>query len=422
MAEWFRFFLFEEPNTALVAMGCVLIGLNAGMAGTFTYLRKNALVGDLVAHSLLPGVALAFIFTGAKNAGPLLAGAIVSGMLSMQSVEWLAAKTRLKRDTLMAVVLSIFFAIGLMLFTIIQQSQTGAQTGLDRFLFGKAASMSGIDVRTFSIIAVLNLVLILAFLNPFRLIAFDSGHGKALGMPTGLYRNLLTAITVISIATGIQAVGVVLMAALFIIPSVIGRLLTHRLELMLLIAAFSGAFAGLMGAWVSYLNGAMPTGPWIVVCLSLVAFGALFFAPKVGVVSTLSRRKINQYKISTENILKALSESDGKMPLEAISAKTGINRNTLFSILRKLKRSEMVHENAGGMISLSPAGLAEAERIIYLHFLWEIYLEKRLNLSIDIAHEGAEAMEHLLNPEIERQLRAELGSSFPLPKPEHHKP
>lgn len=407
MFDWLRFFLFEEHNTRMVALGCVVIGANAGVAGTFTFLRKNALVGDLIAHSLLPGVAIAFLLNQNKDTGLLLLGAIIAGMIALLKLEWLAEKTRLKRDTLMAVILSIFLAFGLMLFTVIQQSEAGNQSGLDRFLFGKAASMSIRDVRIFSVLATVNLCLVVLFLNPLRMLAFNADYGRSLGMPVSFYRNLLSGITVVSIAAGIQAVGVVLMSALFIIPAIAGRFFTNRLEWLLVFAGLAGAISGLSGAWVSYINGAMPTGPWIVISLAVITFGAVLFAPRFGIMSIYRQKQQMRHKVNRENVLKILHESQSPFTSGEISFYAGISGNHLKQILKKLKRSGLVNENAG-KFWLSTTGEQEAKRITKMHCLWEIYLSKRLNLSLELAHDGAEAMEHLLSEDIEQKLMREV--------------
>ena len=152
------FFSAENYTLFVVSIGSGILCFAAGVVGTFTYLRKRALIGDVISHSVLPGVTIAFMLTGVKNPVYFLLGAISSGLLSIWIVDYVQAKSKLKPDTILALTLSVFFGVGIVLLTKIQHSGNAAQSGLDSFLFGKAASMGMLDVQLFSVIAIENVL------------------------------------------------------------------------------------------------------------------------------------------------------------------------------------------------------------------------------------------------------------------------
>ena len=157
------FFTFSDPNVRLVTAGTILLGMSAAIVGTFTFLRKRALVGDAIAHAILPGVCLSFIITGDKHPAYLLVGAVIAGWLSLLVMDYLSSRTKLSMDTAIGAVLSVFFGAGILLLTSIQHSGSANQAGLDQFLFGKAAAMTRQDIWVFSGVAVVLLGLVLAF-------------------------------------------------------------------------------------------------------------------------------------------------------------------------------------------------------------------------------------------------------------------
>lgn len=410
------FFSFTDPNVQLVTLGSMLLGGSAAVVGCFTFVRKRALVGDAIAHSILPGVCLAFLLSGQKSPLLLLGGAMLSGWVSLLVMDFMVNNSKLKADTAIGAVLSVFFGLGILMLTAIQQSGSGNQAGLDKFLFGKAASMTQQDVYTFGAVAVALLLVVYAFFKEFKLISFDADFARAIGLPVRLLEFLLATITVLSVATGIQAVGVVLMAALLITPAAAARFWTDRIIQMVVLAALFGVASGLFGSWISYTAPSMPTGPWIVMLLSGIALVSILLAPERGILARTRLQKGNQRKILTENILKSfykLNEAQGSdqgtYTFEALQARRSFQANRLRWGLRLLKRRKMVQRSSQGEWQLTSAGAAEGRRIVRLHRLWELYLTRRLRMAPDHVHHTAEAIEHLITPEIERQLLEELN-------------
>jgi len=421
-----REFLFlTEPNIILVVLGTLILCGMAALVGCFTFLRKRALVGDAISHSVLPGVCLAFILTGEKNPLYFLIGAIATGLASLVIMEWLGRNNKTRPDTAIALLLSVFFGLGIVLLTSIQHSGNAGQAGLDKFLFGKAASITQDDVLLFAISAVFIVGGILVLLRGFSVLSFDENYAQSIGFPVKKLRFALAFITVWSVAIGIQAVGVVLMAALLITPALAARMWTDSIRHMLLIAVFIGLLSGYTGAFISYTAPAMPTGPWIVVMATLMAVFSMIFAPKRGYLNRWREARKNKRITLEENILKlfyALGEKTGN-PNGAI-IKEDLNNARSFEPaqltigLRILQKKGFVKDFLQTW-QLTPEGLVAAQRVVRLHRLWELYLQKYLHLNPDHVHDDAEAMEHVITPEIEMQLDALLGN--PLTDPHNTK-
>jgi manganese/zinc/iron transport system permease protein len=260
-SDFIRFLLLEDPNVRTVVIGTILLNLSASVVGSFAFLQKKSLAGDAVAHSILPGICIAFILFQTKSLWILLPGAFITGWLSLYLVDIISKYSKLKQDTAIAVVLSVFFAVGIILLTYIQHSGSGAQSGLDSFLFGKAAALLEKDLITYGIISIVVIGVTTFFFKEFKLISFDATFAGSIGLPVRGLQLILTTLTVISIVTGIQSVGVVLMSAMLITPAVAARYWTDNLKRLLILAVLFNSFAAIIGVCVLYRHPPTPTSP-----------------------------------------------------------------------------------------------------------------------------------------------------------------
>ncbi len=257
-----------DPTVIRVLLGAFFIGLAATLVGTFTFLQKRALVGDAISHAILPGVVLAYWCSGERQTWILLLGALVAGWLSTMQMDWILRKTKLKSDAAIASVLSTFFSFGLVGLSLLQARPDDAQSGLGDFLFGKIAAVSTNDVWLFGIISI---TITCSIVWKFKIlvgIAFNSEFIEVKGFSIRKNSFLFTSLTILAIAIGIQAVGVVLMSALLIVPVVCARMLTFRIIPLVFIAIVIGVCSSILGAFISMQSSHMPTGPWIIAVLS----------------------------------------------------------------------------------------------------------------------------------------------------------
>lgn len=401
-------------NIFWVSLGVVFMSGSAAVVGNFTYLRKRALIGDAISHAILPGVCLAFLLFQSKAPLVLLGGAVLSGLIALFVIEKLVDKTRLKADAAMALVLSSFYGLGILLLTAIQQSGNAAQAGLDQFLFGKAAAMNAVDVQTFGLFSILLLLIVASLFYAFRMLVFDRDYAAARGINVKVLEGTLSLLTVVAIALGIQAVGVVLMAALLIAPAAAARFWTYDLKWMIVLSAVLAIFSGLVGVWISYLLPRMPTGPWIVSVLSVLSIGSVLLGTRKGMIARTIRLKRHRRKMLHENILKCFYQLGEKKKdfkqrwdLQQLSERRYIPLPKLKRGIRYLLRKNLIISDQGRYF-LAKTGFEEGRRIVRIHRLWELYLTTYMQLPADHVHEDAEAIEHIITPELERELAHRL--------------
>ena len=267
-----------------VALGAAVIGIVAGALGAFAVLRRQSLVGDAMSHAALPGIAIAYLITGEKTNVVLLTGAAIAGWLATLAVLGIVRQSRVKFDGALGLVLSVFFGFGLMLLTYIQRQPDASQAGLDKFLFGQAATMIQSEVQNMALVGAVALGILFALWKSFKLLSFDSDFAATIGFPVRVLDVALTTLIVVAIVLGLQAVGVVLMSAMIVAPAAAARQWTNRLGVMVLVSAFFGALAGVSGATISATETQLPTGPVIVVCVSAIVLFSLCFAPNRGLL------------------------------------------------------------------------------------------------------------------------------------------
>jgi manganese/zinc/iron transport system permease protein len=283
--------LISDPNARWVLLGCLLLGLSSGVLGSFAYLRKQSLMGDALAHAALPGVCIAFMLTGSKSIVFFLIGAAISGLIATFGIGYITRNSLIKQDTALALVLSVFFGVGIVLLTQIQHSDSGNQSGLDKFLFGQAAAMVSSDVTTMALISVILVGICILMFKEFKLISFDSGFARGMGYPVAMLEQLLMFLIVVAVVVGIQAVGVVLMAALLITPAVAARYWTERLGVMVALSGLFGALSGLAATMFSMSANNLPTGPLSVLAATVLFGISVLFAPRRGLLAKLWERR-----------------------------------------------------------------------------------------------------------------------------------
>src|SRR3712207_5619410 len=187
-----------------VALGSAILGIVGGSLGSFAILRRQGLLGDALAHATLPGVCLAFMLTGTKNPAVLLLGAALSAGLGALVILAVVNGTRIKQDAALGIVLSVFFGAGIVLLTYIAGSGDAGQSGLDRFIFGQAATIVGGDVVTMGLLALAALVVTALLFKEFKLLSFDPAFAASLGFPVRTLNVALTALIVVAVVVGIQ--------------------------------------------------------------------------------------------------------------------------------------------------------------------------------------------------------------------------
>lgn len=289
-----------------VMIGATLLGIVSGILGSFAVLRKQSLLGDTLSHAALPGICIGFMVAGARSLPFLLAGALLTGAAAALVVVLLSRTTRLKTDASLGIALSVFFALGIVLLTMIQNTGNAAQGGLESFLFGQAAAILRSDLYVMGAITLAALGLVLALWKEFKLISFDASYAQTLGLPVLALDVILTTMIALAVVVGLQMVGVVLMAAMIIAPAVAARQWTDRLGTMVVLSAMFGIIAGLAGALISATGRGLATGPLIVLAASAIVIVSMLFAPRYGILLGLLRLRQNRANTRSNLILSTL--------------------------------------------------------------------------------------------------------------------
>lgn len=395
----------------LILLGLAAIGGMSGVVGVFAFLGKKTLVGDAVSHSVLPGLVVGFILTGTKDPLLLLLGGAVTGFVSVLLIDYIEKYTKLSSDTAIALVTSIFFAGGSVLLSYVSNFESGNQSGLKDFLFGKAATLTQQDVSLFLICFALVVLSILLLFKPLKSLSFSRDFAIGQGWPVRFLEYYLAMLTAVVITLGLQAVGVVLMSAMLISPAALSRYWTNSLIKMLELAGTSGILAAIAGGLLSLVQENMPTGPWIIMVIFVFTFLTLLFAPQKGWLAIRKRNARNAHKMSYENLLKTLEQlrEDGTKGVtkEQILDRRRMPIASFEKALKYLGKKNWV-EIQEGQIELTQSGVVEAQRVVRLHRLWELYLTARMNFKDDHIHGTAETIEHVLTEEMEALLLKEL--------------
>lgn len=263
--------ILSDYSFQIVLIGTALLGMLAGAVGCFSMLKKQSLLGDGVAHSSLPGVVIAFLVFGIKNLEVLLLGALLTGGLSVLCINLIVKNTKIKLDSALAMVLSVFFGAGLVLLTISQKIPNANQAGLDSFIYGQASTMLLRDVKIIAIYAIVCVALLIIFWKEFKIITFDKEHARTIGMKVPVLEGLLSLIIVGVIVIGLQSVGVILVSAMMVAPAIGARQWTKKVEYMVVLASIFGMIASTLGTYISAVNEGIPTGPTIVLCSCIIA-------------------------------------------------------------------------------------------------------------------------------------------------------
>ena len=431
--QWQRVVMLEDYTTRVVVLGTAILGCAAGAVGCFTLLRKRALMGDAISHATLPGIALAFIIASlvgwnAKSLPLLLFGATVTGLLGVGVILILRNLTRLKEDTALGVVLSVFFGAVVAMLGVIQQMPSGHAAGLESFIFGKTASMGAADARLIAVAALLCLAVCSLLFKELKLLCFDENFAGSRGFPVvPLDLALMSTVVIISIV-GLQAVGLILVVALLIIPAAAARFWTEKLWQMLLLAALLGMVSGMFGATASALFPNLPSGAMIVLtCAGFFLLSLIFGRSRGVLVRTLRRRSVNQ-SIAIQHLLRAMyellerSSADFDSPsvtFEELLPMRSWSRSRLQKAVLQAQFAEMVVK-IGDELRLTKRGQVEAERLTREHRLWELYLITHADVAPGRVDREADRIEHVLEPEMVAELEAILtGESRSLPESPH---
>lgn len=279
-------------------VGTVIIGIAAGMLGCHLYLRKQSMLADVIGHSAVAGVMTAFLAASALSVDgrsmlSIIIGSLASGVLAVLLTNWVAQRSRVGDDAAMAVALALFFGGGMVLLNVIQMSTLPDKGGIDSLMFGDSATLTAADNVTLAIISAAVVIIVAVCHRPMSMLLFDRSlaHVTMGARRTGAFSVLQTALIVVAVVLGIKAVGLILIIAFAVFPAAAARQWTRSLATMMPLAAVFGAAGGVLGTWASVSFGDLPTGPVIVLVLTVIVAVSLVVSPRRGFIARGLRRR-----------------------------------------------------------------------------------------------------------------------------------
>lgn len=377
------------------------VSLSCAPLGCFLVLRRMSLLGDAVSHAVLPGIALAFIFSGSRNSLTMTVGAALAGFLATAMIEWIHRNSPIKQDAAMGIVFTALFALGVILITVYAD-----KVDLDQecVLYGEITFVAlqqkifGVPEPVFRMLLVMLGVigLIATFYKELVVASFDAGLAQSLGISPGRVHYLLMGTLAVTIVSAFEAVGAILVVAMLILPGATAYLLTDRLPVMLWLSGLIAALSTLVGVGGAVGLDCSTAG-------SMVVAGALFFAaaflfsPLHGCIPRLWRLRGLRLKTARENMLASILKEGFQAP-QTLDA----------GVLKRLLANALVVEK-DGKIELTPKGRPVAEGIVRAHRLWETYMAEVMDIPPDHLHESAHKVEHFLPPDLVDRLDERLG-------------
>jgi manganese/zinc/iron transport system permease protein len=401
--------MFTDPVLRAPTIGSMLMCLASSLVGVIAFLKRRSLVGEALAHATYPGIILGALVLSLVSTSDLvsvmsLCGAFAFALLGFIAVHVLEKNWKVKSDSALTLVLSLFFGVGVVIASRLQRTAPLLYQKAQTFLYGQTATMTDSSIVVYGLLATVVIGFLVAVYRHLEATILEPGFATSLGIRTRLVDRLAWILLVLAIVIGIRSVGVVLMAGMLICPAAAARPLTSSLKGLFCVAGFFGLLSGFLGNVFALKipsgQYSLPTGPTILLSAATICLLSLLFAPKTGLIPRHVRARQFRQTCLLENGLKAIWL---KRPLSSPG------------LQRKLWKKGWV--DAKG--HLTPNGARAAERIVRLHRLWEVYLVDSLGQKVDKVHRNAEELEHLFTPELEIELTSLLNDPARDP---HHQP
>lgn len=436
------FIYFTDAVLRAPTIGCMLMCLSAALVGVMIFLRKQSLLGESLSHAAYPGVIVGVIIAGVlafdDNAEVgiallIMSGAFMTALAGYGAIALLEHQFKVKSDSALCFVLSTFFGIGLTLASHVQLSYSSLYRQIQVYLYGQAATMTDTNIVVYGILSLLIIAMTGFLYKELQTMTFDRDFAKSIGIKTHAIDTCVFTLVALAVVIGIRSVGVVLMSAMLIAPAAAARQYTNRMSMMFLLAGIFGMVSGFLGNYLSvegshylttlYPNNrlSMPTGPMIVIVASAICLVSLLFAPERGLLRRLIRIARFRYQCTCENLLKGIWRHgpEKMMTFKQIQKFHQVSNFYLHFILMRLKFNGWIESPKPHTYLLTVDGRQWAAQIVRLHRLWEVYLADYLGVGGERVHRNAEEMEHIITPELERELTLLLRDPKTDP---HHQP
>lgn len=377
-------------------LAALLLGTASGLLGSFVVVRRMALTGDMLSHAVLPGVVAGLAWSETRNPLVVLVAAVIAGVAGSGIMSALLRTTKLKPDAALAIVLSVFFAIGIAMISRLQPA------GVQAFLYGQVAAIDRRDLILLLTVTAVTATLVPLAFRSLTMVSFDSAFAKLLGFPVRVFEIAFFLLLTVVIVISMQAVGVVLVTAMLVTPAAAARFCTHSLPKTAAIACAIGAGGGIAGVWISSAGNNLPTGPLMALATTALFLAAATFGPRRGWVPVQLRRQREKRRIACEDILKTLwLHEEAPRLVQPLIPQEGL--------LRHLASAGLIDRRTS-IVQLTPTGREQAAKLVRSHRLWERYLTEYASYKSDHVHDDAESAEHWIDEQRLAALAEKLGN------------
>jgi manganese/zinc/iron transport system permease protein len=398
---------------ALCAAGCAI-------PGTILVLRRMSLMGDAISHTVLPGIAIAFLITGSRDPTAMLIGAVIVGLITAFLVQAIQSLGKIEVGASMGIVFTVLFAFGLVL---MRQAVDHVDIDPDCVLYGSIElawfdqNPDGLGIPRGAIVngvmLLANIVVMLLFYKEFKITSFDPALAKSQGISPSFMHYLLMTMTAATAVAAFETVGSILVVAMFIVPSATAYLLTNRYGILFMLSIGLSVIAAVLGhlsaitipTWFGF-SGTSTAGA-MAVATGILFMCAWVVSPNHGIVMKMWHRLSVRLLVIREDILGVLwrLEERGQMKLLAtqLSEAIGTTRFMIWLGLYGLWRGNAVSRDDSSW-ALTSDGRIRATKLIRSHRLWEVYLDKHYPQDSHQLHESAERLEHITTPEMRSML------------------
>lgn len=410
--------------TMATASACAVA---CAVLGCFLVLRRMSMLGDAISHAILPGIAVAFMISGTRDAMPMLLGAAGAGLTTALLSAALHRFAKVPEDAAMGVVFTTLFALGVVLI-----NEAGRKVDLDPgcVLYGllelvtfDSVNVLGVDMPTafvrLVVVLALNVTLVAVFYKELKIVSFDAALATTMGISAGLVHYGLMGMVAATTVVSFEAVGSILVVSMLIAPAAAAHMLTDRLARMIVIAGVLAAMSAVFGYLISLRFDTSIAGMMSVVAGAEFALAALF-SPAHGVVGKMVSRAALALRIAREDVLAMLyrwheKRGPGDPALTPREVRQAIGTGWMAPMLNRaavidVKRRGLATLEDGRM-TLTGSGLERASQLVRSHRLWETFLAERLNLPLDHVHEPSERMEHFISTDLAGKIGREVGTA-----------
>lgn len=397
--------ILQEPWAVRALIASSLVGIMCGMLGCFIVLRNMSLVGDALAHAILPGVVGAYMVVGYSALG-FFTGSVIAGLVTAVAITWIQHRVKTKNDAAVGIVFTAMFSLGVIGISRISRNE-GVHLDLKDFLFGNVLGVADTDLWLTALVTVYVLVSILTFYRYLFATTFQAVVAQTMGISVKLLHYYLMLLLSFAVVASLQTVGVILVVAMLITPAATALLWSNRLQRVLFIAAGVGLFSAVAGLIAAIVLETTP-GPAMAIVATLVYLLTVVFSPTRGLLARARRRRQLRIRIRREDVLKAAYrlQQDNKLNEEALLKRLEWTSGRLNQHLFTLNRRGLLNRRP---LALTEKGRQVARRLVRAHRLWETYLADQVGLTADQIHDEAEHYEHFLSDEVLDALDAELG-------------